>query len=80
MYPKGLAAEGTRCSLDKKIKDVCIQGQCRVSNIPLTKFGFVSSLQHYEPDGGGAVVVVTALDFRSEVRLFKVVSAPHRVV
>jgi len=29
VYPKGLAADGTRCSLDKKIKDVCIQGQCR---------------------------------------------------
>ena len=23
--------DGTRCSLDKSIKDVCIEGKCRVS-------------------------------------------------
>ena len=31
VYPKGNVVDGTRCSLDKSIKDVCIEGKCRVS-------------------------------------------------
>ncbi|XP_068685317.1 A disintegrin and metalloproteinase with thrombospondin motifs 6-like [Montipora foliosa] len=29
VFPKGTVIDGTRCSLDKEIKDVCIEGQCR---------------------------------------------------
>ncbi|KAJ7328150.1 metalloendopeptidase [Desmophyllum pertusum] len=29
VYPSGNVKDGTRCSLDSKIKDVCIQGECR---------------------------------------------------
>lgn len=32
LYPKGAVIDGTRCSLDSSIKDVCIEGKCRVSN------------------------------------------------
>ena len=31
LKPKGTVASGTRCSKDKKVKDVCIEGKCRVS-------------------------------------------------
>lgn len=29
VYPKGRVADGTRCSMDKKNKSVCIKGECR---------------------------------------------------
>ena len=31
LYPKGDVMDGTRCSLDRSIKDVCMEGKCRVS-------------------------------------------------
>lgn len=29
LYPRGDVMDGTRCSLDRSIKDVCIEGKCR---------------------------------------------------
>ena len=34
LRPKGDVMDGTRCSLDRSIKDVCIEGKCRVCKSP----------------------------------------------
>ena len=46
IHPKGDVMDGTRCSLDRSIKDVCIERKCRVRKspqwYPLSLFYFLS--------------------------------------